>query len=69
MKDKGQRARDLGTEDRKQRSKGQERWNRAIEKGTLGQLIGVRGWRKEDGRQGTDHVRQGTEDGRQGAEP
>ncbi len=35
---------------------------------TVGQLIGVRGRRKEDGRQGTDHVRQGTNDGRQGAE-
>jgi hypothetical protein len=34
------------------------------EKGTLGQLIKVRGQRKEDGR--TDHVRQGTDDGRQG---
>jgi hypothetical protein len=36
------------------------------EKGTLGQLIKVRGQRKEDGR--TDHVRQGTKDGRQGTE-
>ena len=69
MKDKGQRTRDEGTEDGKQRSKGQEQWNRAKKGEKLGQLIGVRGWRKEDGRQGTDHVRQGTEDGRQGAEP
>ncbi len=53
-----------GTEDGKQRSKGQEQWNRATEKGTLGQFIGDRGRR-----QGTDHVRKGTEDGRQGAEP
>ncbi len=29
----------------------------------------VKGPRKEDGRQGTDHMRQDTEDGRQGAEP
>jgi hypothetical protein len=33
-------------EDRKQRSNGQENWNRATEKGKLGQLIGVR--RMED---------------------
>jgi hypothetical protein len=43
-----------------------DRWNRATEKG---KLIGVRGLRKEDGRQGTDYVRQGTEEERQGAEP
>jgi hypothetical protein len=64
MKDNGHRTRDGGTEDGKQRSKGQEQWNRASEKGTLGQLIGV--WGR---RQGTNHVRQVTEDGRQGAEP
>ncbi len=84
MKDNAHRTRDGGTEDGKQRSKGQEQWNRATEKGTLGQLIGVRGRR-----QGTNHVRQGipclpvyrggesrsramrqgTEEGRQGAEP
>jgi hypothetical protein len=58
MKNKGQRTRDGGTEGGKQRSKGQEQCNRAAEKGTLGQLIGVRGRRKEDGRQGTDNVRQ-----------
>ncbi len=33
-----------------------------------GQLIRVRGRRKEDGKQGTDQVRQGTKDGRQGTE-
>jgi hypothetical protein len=64
--------RDTGQETEEQRtgkrSKGQEQWNRATEKGTLGQLIGVRGRRKEDGIQETDHVRQGTEGGRQGAE-
>jgi hypothetical protein len=57
--DKGQRTRDGGTEDGKQRSKGQEKWNRATEIGTLGQLKGVRGWRKEYGRQGTEDWRQG----------
>jgi hypothetical protein len=31
----------------------------------VGNLIGVRGQRKEDGRQGTDNVRQGTELGRE----
>ncbi len=63
MKDKVQRTGDGGTEG----NKGQEQWNIATERGTLGKLIGVR-WRrkeKEDRRQGTDHVRQGTEDGRQ----
>ncbi len=67
MKNKGQRTRGGGIEDGKQGLKGQEQCNRATEKGTLGQLIGVRGRRKEDGRQGTDHVRQGKEDRRQGA--
>jgi hypothetical protein len=55
---KEQETRDEGTGDRKQRNKGQEQWNRATEKGTLGQLIGVRGRRTEDGIQTTDHVRQ-----------
>jgi hypothetical protein len=50
-----------GTWNGKQRSKGQEQKNRAIEKETLGR-------RKEDGRQGRDHVRQGAEDGRQGTD-
>jgi hypothetical protein len=36
MKDIGHRTRDGGTEDGKQRSKGQEQWYRATEKGTLG---------------------------------
>ncbi len=53
IKYKGQRTRDEGAEDRKQRSKGQEQWNRATKRGTQGQLIGVRGWRK-DGRQGAE---------------
>ena len=39
------------------------------EKGTEDRVTRVRGRRKEDGIQGTDHVRQGTEDRRQGAEP
>jgi hypothetical protein len=51
MKDKGQRTGGGGTEDGKQKSKGQEQWNRATEKGTLGQLIVVRGRKKKDGRQ------------------
>jgi hypothetical protein len=71
MKDKGQRSRSGLKENGKQR-RVQEQWNRAnraTEKGTLGQSIGVRGRRKEDGRQRTDHVRQGTEDGKQGAVP
>jgi hypothetical protein len=38
-------------ETEKQRNNEQEQWNRAIEKGTLGQLIVVRGQRKEDGGQ------------------
>jgi hypothetical protein len=58
MKDRGR--------DGRLRNKRQEQWNRATEKGTLGQLIGVRWRRREDGRQGTDHVRQGTEEERQG---
>jgi len=33
----------------KQRNKGQELWNGATEKGTLGQLTGVRGRRKDTG--------------------
>jgi hypothetical protein len=36
MKDIGHRTRDGGTEDGKQRSKGQAQWYRATEKGTLG---------------------------------
>jgi hypothetical protein len=40
-----------------------------FKKGDTGKFLEVRGRRKEEGRQGTDHVRQGTEDGRQGAEP
>ncbi len=66
MKDKGvkgQRTRDKEKEDGKQKKKGHYR------NGTLGQLIELRGRRKEDERQGTDHVRQGTEAGRQGTEP
>ncbi len=58
--------RDRGIEDRKQRNRGYEQWNRATEKGKLGHLIGVREQRQEEVRQRTDHVRQGTEDGRQG---
>jgi hypothetical protein len=67
-KDKGQRTRDGGTEGGKQRNKGQELWNGATEKGTLGQLTRVRGRRKEDGTQGTDHARKGTETGDRGLE-
>ena len=52
MKDIGHRTRDGGTEDRKQRRKGQEQWNRATEKGTLGQLIEVRGRRRRMGDRG-----------------
>ncbi len=53
----------------KQRNKGQGLWNRATEKGTLDQLIGVRGRRKEDGTQeNTDHGRKGTETGDRGLE-
>ncbi len=64
MNDKGQRTRDGGTEE--QRTGTVEKSHK---KGTLGLLIGVRGRRKEDGRQRTDHVRQGTQDRRQAAEP
>ncbi len=46
----------------------EEQRNKATEKETLGQLIGIRGRRKEDGRQETDHVRQGKEEGIQGTE-
>jgi hypothetical protein len=57
MKDKGKRR-------RKRRRKTEEKMTGAVEEssrnGTLGQLIELRGRRKEDGRQGTDHVRQGT---------
>ncbi len=64
-KDKSQRTGDGGTEDGKQRNKGQEQWNRATEKETLGQLIGLRGGKSRIG-DGTDHLRQGTkEDERQ----
>jgi hypothetical protein len=76
MKDKGQRTRYGGTEDGKQWSKGQEQWNSATKKGTLGQLIDrvQRSGNKERscergdrGRETTSKaVRQGTEDGRQG---
>ncbi len=56
------------TQDKRRRNRGRDTFakdrNRATEKGTLGQLIGVWGQR-----QGTNHVRQVTEDGRQGAEP
>jgi hypothetical protein len=71
-----------GTKDGKQRNNGRETEEQrtvnrgtidrnsgiepCTEKGTLGQLIKVRGQRKEDGR--TDNVRQGVEDGRQGTE-
>ncbi len=48
-----------GTEDRNQRSKGQEHWNGATEKETLGQMIGVKGRMNEVGRQGTDHCETG----------
>jgi hypothetical protein len=58
MKDKGQRARDGGTEDGKQRSKGHGQWNRATKKGTLGQWI-YRVQRTEDNK----------ETRRQGVEP
>jgi hypothetical protein len=68
MKDKGQRTRDGGKGDGKQRNKEQEQWNRSTEEGPLGQLLGVRVQRKEDGRQGTDHVRQGIDDVRPGTE-
>jgi hypothetical protein len=38
-------------------SKGSEHWNRTTEKRTLGAVdIGVRGQRKENGRQETGHV-------------
>jgi hypothetical protein len=47
---------DSGTENGKQRNKGQ--LNRATDKRTLVQLKGVRGQRKEGGRQGTDHMKQ-----------
>ncbi len=40
MKDKGQRTRDGGTEDGKQRSHGQEQWNRATEKRTMAKGLG-----------------------------
>jgi hypothetical protein len=52
-----------GTEDKRRRNRGREAEEQrtGTEKGTLEQLIGIRGWRKED-RQGTDHVRQGTEE-------
>jgi hypothetical protein len=49
MEDKVKMTSDKRTEDGKQRSKGQDQWNRATEKGTLGELMGVRGWRNEDG--------------------
>jgi hypothetical protein len=39
-----------------------------LEKGTEDRVTRVRGRRKDDGRQGTDHVRQGAENGRQGTE-
>jgi hypothetical protein len=68
MKGQGKRTREGGTEDGKQRNKELEQRNRATEKGTVDHVIGVRGRRKEDGRQGTDHVRQSIEDGRQGTE-
>jgi hypothetical protein len=65
MKDKGREQemeeKGTGTEE-----KGQEQRNRTTKMGQL--MIGLRGRRKEDGRQGTDHVRQETEDGRQGTE-
>jgi hypothetical protein len=64
MKDKEQRTRDGGREDGKQRSKGQEQWNRATKKGTLGQLIDrvqITGTRSRV-------VTQGIEDGIQGTE-
>jgi hypothetical protein len=56
MKDKGQRTRDGGTEDGKQRSNGQEQGNRASKNGTLGQLIDRvhrSGVKEQDIRQGT----------------
>jgi hypothetical protein len=50
------------------RNRGTKDRNSGIEPQTLGQLIGVRGQRKKDGRQGTDHVRHNTEDVRLGTE-
>jgi hypothetical protein len=62
---KRQRTGDGGTEDGKQRNKGQEQWNRATEKETLGQSIGLRRGKSRIG-DGTDHLRQRTkEDERQ----
>jgi hypothetical protein len=54
-----------GTEDKRRRNRGREAEEQrtGTEKGTLEQFIGIRGWRKEDGTQGKDHVREGTEEG------
>jgi hypothetical protein len=49
MKDKGQRTRDSGTEDGKQRNKGQKQWNRATEKGEK------RGWETGERSSETDY--------------
>jgi hypothetical protein len=78
MKDKGQRTGGGGTEDGKQKSKGQEQWNRATKKGTLGQLIdrvqrtGDKEQSRETGDRGRDtknrDARLGTRDSRQGTE-
>ncbi len=63
------------SEDKRRRNRGREREEQRTgtveyshRKGdtALGQLIGVRGRRQKDGRQRTDHLRQGTEERRQG---
>ncbi len=67
-------AQEQRTETREQRTETVEQRTETVEKSNrkgdtgLEQLIGVRGRKKEDGRQGTDHVRQGAEDGGQGTE-
>jgi hypothetical protein len=66
LKDKWQRTRD--EEKRSGIRRTMDRNNGATEKGTLWQFIGVRGRIKEDGRQETDHMREGTEYRRKGTE-
>jgi hypothetical protein len=76
MKDKGQRTRDGGTDERKQRRKGQDQrdtYCRATKKGTLGQLIErvQRSGDKEQScergdRGGETKYKEGTKDVRQG---
>jgi hypothetical protein len=69
MKDKGQRTRVGGTEDKSRRNRGAKDRNNEIEPQIGDTGTADRGRRKEKGRQGTGHMRQGTEDRRQGAEP